>query len=138
MNVFRFMAWVGFLFLASAVQSLVSAQALETFYWRAISINGEQLDLASEQIPHIAFHKETSRIAGFGGCNRFFALYEEQGLALSITVMGGGRSQCPDLDNLERNFLGVLQGTQTYQLDGNKLYLMLEDKVLGEFLGVDR
>ena len=137
MHGFVFTARAGFILLACAVQPLVAAQSLDSFYWRAVSINGEQLDLQSDQIPHIAFHQESSRIAGFGGCNRFFALYEEQGSALTITVMGGGRSQCPDLDNLEQNFLGVLQGTQTYQLDGNKLYLMLEDKLLGEFVGVD-
>ena len=138
MNGFKFTLGISFILIAIPVQSIVAAQSLDAFYWRAVSINGEKLSLESSQIPHIAFHRETSRIAGFGGCNRFFALYQQQQTALTITVMGGGRSQCPDLDELERNFLGALQGTQSYHLDGNRLYLLLEDKVLGEFLGVDR
>lgn len=130
--------YIALLLMVFAAQPFAAAEPLETFYWRAVSMGGRKLDLEPSQIPHIAFHKESNRIAGFGGCNRFFALYEQVDLGLTITVMGGGRAQCPDLGDLERNFLGILQGTKSYHMDGNVLLLMREDAVLGEFRGVER
>ncbi|MGR8946561.1 MAG: META domain-containing protein [Gammaproteobacteria bacterium] len=115
-----------------------SEPGLENMYWRAASVDGEKLDLATEQIPHIAFHKEENRVAGFGGCNRFFATYQQQDATLRISVMGGGRAQCPELDNLESKFLGALQSTQQFSISNNTLLLMNGNDTLIEFVGVER
>lgn len=131
---------IRFVFLLSAFLSLpvVGEPLLENYYWRATSIGGEKLRLAAAQIPHIAFHKQENRVAGFGGCNRFFATYGQDGMNLTISIMGGGRANCAETSQLEQQFLQSLQRTQTYKIEESTLYLTNGAEVLGEFVGVER
>ena len=112
--------------------------SLTNMYWRAVSVTDQKLSLAPEIIPHIAFHEEEGRVAGFGGCNRFFATYEHHDRALTIRVMGGGRAQCPELNGLESRFLSSLQSTQRFSIENKTLKLANETGVLIEFVGVER
>lgn len=118
--------------------TVIAEQSLENYYWRAVSIDSEKLVLEAKQIPHIAFHQQTSRVAGFGGCNRFFATYDRKNTALKISVMGGGRASCSELEGLEHRFLQLLHRTRSFKIEGAALFLMDGDEVLGEFLGVKR
>lgn len=111
---------------------------LEDNYWRATSIGGNQLELTASKIPHIAFHKQENRVAGFGGCNRFFATYHQQKMNLTISIMGGGRANCSETAQLEQQFLQSLQRTQSFKIENGTLFLLDNKEVLGEFVGVER
>ena len=62
-------------------------QTLEHMYWRTTSIGEEAISVPPQQIPHVAFHAEESRVAGFGGCNRFFASYEQNEEKITISII---------------------------------------------------
>lgn len=121
--------------VAEAVESPV---ALEDTYWRTTSIAGEPVNTVPQQIPHIAFHAADNRIAGFGGCNRFFATYSKHNSELSISIMGGGRASCPETDVVERAFLSGLQATTNFRIERNTLRLLAKDSALMEFVSVER
>ena len=131
---------VGLILLIAMISSNLKAteQSLNNMYWRAASLGGKKIELAPEKIPHIAFHAEENRVAGFGGCNRFFATYQQLNGELQISVMGGGRARCPELGNLESEFLAALQSTERYSIDKNALSLHDESGTLIEFVGVER
>ena len=130
---------VGFILLILFISSNLNATevGLNNVYWRAVSLASKKLDLGSEEIPHIAFHEQENRVAGFGGCNRFFATYQQLNGSLQISIMGGGRAQCPELGNLEAEFLSALQSTQQFSIANNTLILMNGSDVLIEFVGVE-
>ena len=111
---------------------------LENVYWRMLSLGDNRVTLAPEQIPHIAFHQQENRIAGFGGCNRFFAQYQQVDRRLSISIMGGGRATCPDTSELEHEFMQVLQMIERFVIDDNKLSLLRGDETLVVFRGIER
>ena len=111
---------------------------LERMYWRTTLIGEETVSVTPQQIPHIAFHAEESRVAGFGGCNRFFASYEQNNNKLKISIMGGGRARCPELGTLEQDFMRALQLAEYFERDGDKLILMQGDKKLLEFVGIEQ
>ena len=137
MNIVRSVIFAFILFTPFTV-SIGAEPNLTDMYWRALSLSDQNLALPPEQIPHIAFHQAEGRIAGFGGCNRFFATYELHDSELTIRVMGGGRAQCPDLDGLEHRFLSSLQSTQRYSINNKTLTLENESGVLIKFIGVER
>lgn len=115
-----------------------AGQNLEHMYWRTTSIGEETVSVTPQQIPHVAFHAAESRVAGFGGCNRFFASYEQNNNKLKISIMGGGRARCPELGTLEQDFMRALQLTEYFERDGDKLILMQGDKKLLEFVGIEQ
>ena len=113
-------------------------QTLEHMYWRTTSIGEEEVSAPPQQIPHVAFHAEESRVAGFGGCNRFFASYEQNDEKIKISIMGGGRARCPELGTLEQDFMRALQLSERFKRDGDKLILMQGEKKLIEFVGIEQ
>ncbi|MEM7466951.1 MAG: META domain-containing protein [Pseudomonadota bacterium] len=126
------------LFAATAVP-VAAESTLENIYWRATEIGGKPVDLAPEQIPHVAFHAAESRVAGFSGCNRFFAVYSQNDNELAIKVMGGARATCPELGNLEVEFLAALQVTTHLELADGTLTLFDSDAhSVAKFIGVIR
>jgi len=66
-----------------------------------------------------------SRANGFTGCNRFFAQVEQNGPAIGFSGIGTTRRACsPDLMQLERNFVGQLEGARKARIEGDALVLL--------------
>lgn len=63
-----------------------------------------------------------SRIFGCGACNRFFETYTAGPDTLSLRVAGRTQMFCPGLDD-EARFLQMLDGTRSYPIDADALYL---------------
>ena len=113
-------------------------QTLENVYWRTMAIGDEAISVTPQQVPHVAFHAQDNRVAGFGGCNRFFATYEQNDDKLKITIMGGGRASCPETNTLEQDFMRALQLTEQFRRDGNSLLFLKGEKTLLKFVGVEQ
>ncbi|MGR9090346.1 MAG: META domain-containing protein [Gammaproteobacteria bacterium] len=112
------------LMLACTVAVAAEPVALEGTYWRLVRLHGEAVRIAEgTSLPHIALHGDTDRVAGFGGCNRFFGQYSTSGQEISIQPLGGTRASCPGTDALERSFIGALAAIDHYVLDGGQLSL---------------
>jgi putative lipoprotein len=97
--------------------------SLEGTFWRLVEFNGQAVGADGETVPHLVFHRETSRVAGFGGCNRFLASCTLTIDGLSITPIGGGRAQCPETVARERNFIAALANVAGYELEDTGLRL---------------
>lgn len=98
--------------------------ALEGTYWRLAQLNGAVVRIGEgTSLPHIALHADTERVAGFGGCNRFFGHYSTSGPEMSIQPLGGTRTSCSDTDALEQSFIRALATIDRYDLNGGQLTL---------------
>ena len=112
------------LMLAVVAGATAAPVALEGTYWRLVQMHGEVIASTGDvSPPHIALHRDTNRIAGFGGCNRFFGQYSTSGQEISLQPLGGSRASCPDTDALERAFIGALASVEHYALVGGQLTL---------------
>jgi putative lipoprotein len=77
----------------------------------------------------ITFDAE-GRVAGSGGCNRYFGPVTIEGSAISFGDIGATRMACvPALMDQEQKFFGALAATRSYRFDdpGNKLVFLGED-----------
>lgn len=121
-----------------AGQACFAGEVLEKIYWRAQALGTATISLPPQQVPHVAFHAGDNRVAGFSGCNRFFASYTQNGDQLGIQIMGGGRAQCPDLGDLEQRFMLALQRTTNFTVKEQVLTLLAGDEVLLSFVGIEQ
>lgn len=111
--------------------------ALTGTYWRLSHLNGEPVALAEGTLlPHIALHADTERVAGFGGCNRFFGRYSATDTGITIQPLGGTRASCPDTDTLEQSFLRALAAIDQYRVSDGQLTLRNVDRPLLVFEAV--
>jgi putative lipoprotein len=108
--------------LAAAVQSPLIGTS-----WLAEDIGGRGvIDNAQTTI---TFDAE-GRVAGSGGCNRYFGPVTIEGSAISFGDIGATRMACvPALMDQEQKFFDALAATRSYRFDdpGNKLVFLGED-----------
>jgi heat shock protein HslJ len=75
--------------------------------------------------------KAEGRLAGHGGCNRFFGSYRQaSSLAegkLALGRLGSTKKFCQDHMEAERSFLKALEKTVRYKVDVNSRMLFLYD-----------
>jgi heat shock protein HslJ len=95
--------------------------------WKLVAIGGTGVEssLADNVEVTLAFTPD-GRVAGSGGCNRYFAAVEfgEPG-ELSMGPVGSTMMACPQLIMAqEQLYLKALQVVETYRLDGNRLELL--------------
>ena len=65
---------------------------------------------------------EAGRVAGRGGCNRFFGSVEIAGESIEFGQMGSTRMACAEaLMNQESSYLKALAGAERYTLNGDEL-----------------
>ena len=70
--------------------------------------------------------KGDNKLAGYGGCNRFFAQYTISGNEIKIGPVGGTRMACPKpVMDLEMAFFAVLETAKMFRR--NKTVLVLLD-----------
>ncbi|MFQ2632734.1 META domain-containing protein [Aeromonas caviae] len=70
------------------------------------------------------------KVAGKGGCNRYFGGITEQGDGvLTLSAMGSTRMMCAgDLAGKEMNYLQTLEKVASFQISGKQLVLKDADK----------
>jgi putative lipoprotein len=111
--------------LAAAVQSPLIGTS-----WLAEDIGGRGvIDNAQTTI---TFDAE-GRVAGSGGCNRYFGPVTIEGSTISFGDLGATRMACvPALMDQEQKFFDALAATRSYRFDdpGNKLVFLGEDSTI--------
>ncbi|GAP97004.1 META domain-containing protein [Leptolyngbya sp. NIES-2104] len=69
----------------------------------------------------------TNRLTGRGGCNQYFAEFQQQGNAFKVGAIGATKKACsPALMNQETRFFEALQQAQRVRLDGSFLLIDVE------------
>jgi heat shock protein HslJ len=68
--------------------------------------------------------KDAGKLAGHGGCNRFFGQYKISGNDINIGPIGSTRMACAEsVMALEKAFLSALEGAKSFRRDKAKLML---------------
>ena len=92
--------------------------------WVLASIGGEDLPAGIE----ITARFDEDRVAGVAGCNSYFAGYEIDGGALTISEMGMTMMMCPEPEmELEGAFTSALGTAESYQAAGGTLEIVYAD-----------
>ena len=106
---------------AAACASTAPHNELSNTRWAVESISG-----ASASGPTIEFTAD--RVAGTGGCNRFFGGYAVSGESISFNGVGSTRMACaPEIMARETAFFGVLNGAQRFARTGDQLVITAAD-----------
>ena len=91
--------------------------------WRPTQIGSSAVLEQSKLFVHF---KGDGKLAGHGGCNRFFGEYEISGNKIKIGPVGSTRMACPQpVMDLEMAFFTALETAKTFRRD--KAGLMLFD-----------
>lgn len=109
---------------------------LVSTYWKLVGLGGTPaVVLPDNREAHFILTAAGNSIAGTGGCNRMFGTYET-GPDSTLTLKVGGMSMmaCEEpLMRQETNFVGALNATTNYRIDGEKLELRKGEQVLARF-----
>jgi|SRR5262245_743831 len=106
------------LILPSALHSAVNLAGSE---WRASRIGTSAV---SREANLIVQFKSGGKLAGHGGCNRFFGEYKISGNEISIGPIGSTRMACAEsVMALEMAFFSALEGAKSFRRDKTKLVL---------------
>ena len=95
--------------------------------WKLVAIGGTGVESAlAEDVEVTLVFTPDGRVAGSGGCNRYFSAVEfgEPG-ELLLGPVGSTMMACPQLIMVqEQLYLKAMQVVETYRLDGNRLELL--------------
>jgi len=113
------------IFVMLAVNSSASAEGLVGSEWRPSRIGSNTVPLHTEQF--IQF-KGDGKLAGHGGCNRFFGQYKISGNEIKMGPVGAIRMACakPVMD-LVIVFFTILETANTFRRDKASLVLFGAD-----------
>lgn len=79
---------------------------------------------AGKRPPSISFAAD-GKVAGSGGCNRFFGSYTQDGRALSFSPLGSTRMACPPgIMKLEQDFFAMLRAVRAAEIEASELVLI--------------
>jgi heat shock protein HslJ len=119
-----------------APPAYAQGSALSGSEWRPIQIG--KLTVPLEGGLFVQFRGE-GKIAGHGGCNRFFGSYKTAGRTIVIGSLGSTRMACPQgVMNLEAAFLAVLETASIHRRDGTRLVLRnAQDQELATLVQTD-
>ena len=98
--------------------------------WRVIGLSG--IDLPADY-PEVAgtvrlqFSRESSRIQGFNGCNRFFGRFDDQ-QGLQISEVGASKRYCPATAALESALMTALGQVGAHRQVDGELQLLGADQ----------
>ncbi len=94
--------------------------------WTLAEMEGRNF---SADKPNIEFNRDTKRVSGSGGCNRFSGTFEVNGSLLKFSPLMSTKMACLDGDRqrVETSFMNLLQKTTRFETAGNKLRLYSGD-----------
>ena len=81
----------------------------------------------------LRFEPDTARVAGFGGCNRYFGNYTLDGTKLQFGPIGMTMMACAAGMDLERQLAAAFGATRSYTLNGNELTLVGDSGPVARF-----
>lgn len=101
------------------------------------SLEGSEWGPTTEQSfeQYVAF-RPNGEINGYGGCNRFFGDYTQDGETLKIGALASTKKYCADVMDAETTFLKTLQNTR--RINATHLMLTLFDADGAELIQLRR
>jgi copper homeostasis protein (lipoprotein) len=100
---------------------------LRDMYWKLTRLEGRPVRVgANRREPHLVFHTQEERLAGWTGCNQIHGYYDLNGEGIALGRIKTTRMACPDAPDQERAFLDALGRVKTWRIEGQ--HLELRDK----------
>ena len=87
--------------------------------WKVIQMNGME---SLKNYPTFEFVEEENRVAGYAGCNNYFATYNLSGSELNFSDAGSTRKMCADM-SVEDAFLKKINQIARYKIVKSELHL---------------
>ena len=92
--------------------------------WRLVAVGDKPVTIAdSARAAHIILQPNSKQVAGSGGCNRMFGVYELNGDALRFSGVGSTKMACKNGMDTEAAFLPVLLRVKRWKITGQQLEL---------------
>ncbi len=103
--------------------------------WTLTEMDGRSF---SADKPNIEFDRDTKRVSGSGGCNRFGGTFAVDGSMMKISRIFSTKMACLDAEvqQVETSFLQLLETTSRFEVQRNTLRLYAGDRAVLVF--VDR
>ncbi len=121
-----------FITLVILISCKAQQVAITNVEWKLVKMGDTDLSTVGQPVT-LTLDEPNKKISGFAGCNRFFGGYQSTEATLSFTGIGSTKMFCQDRMPIEDAYFQSLSSVQAYKIEGNKLYLLLEDKVMLEF-----
>jgi heat shock protein HslJ len=107
----------------------ISITAIE---WKLTKMGDRDLSAVNPPVT-ITLDETKKGISGHGGCNRYFGAYQSSGETISFTGIGSTKMFCQDSQAIEDAYFKAIGMVQSFKTEGNKLYLLAQEKVVLEF-----
>ena len=108
----------------TAVASTTASLDLRSTRWQLVALGDKAVAVADTQrAPHIILQADSKQLAGSGGCNRMFGVYELNGDALRFSGIGSTKMACPSGMDIEAAFLPTLLKVAKWRVVGQQLEL---------------
>lgn len=85
-------------------------------------------------VPSLMINKETRRVSGSSGCNRFSSNANIQGNSIKFDQLAMTRMLCMNDNGLEASVVKALDIVNNYTIKGNKLILKRDKKIIAEYI----
>jgi heat shock protein HslJ len=129
-------------FVAGCAHTPTGQMTPQTFRAAVSGTDWELLELQGTPAPlgnggrraTIRFEADTGRVAGFGGCNRYFGTYALDGAALRFGGLGMTRMACPQGMGLEQQLTEALAAARRYEIEDRELTLLGDAGVVAKFV----
>jgi heat shock protein HslJ len=109
--------------------SSAAAPNLRGTDWRLVAVGDKPVAdkpvtvTDSARAAHIILQTNSKQVAGSGGCNRLFGIYELNGDALRFSGVGSTRMACKNGMETETAFLPLLLRVKRWKITGRQLEL---------------
>lgn len=115
------------------VNPAVGKYTLAETTWKLISLNKKKIVQQGAKPYFIKLNSKEARFDAFTGCNSIFGNYAmPSSSTLSFMEVGATLMACANM-TLETKFMNILQATNSYKLDNDKLIFYGNGTVLAEF-----
>jgi len=103
---------------------MVASAALRGTDWKLVALGDEPVTPPDTQrVAHLLLQPDSKQVAGSGGCNRMFGVYELNGDALRFSGVGSTKMACRDGMDTESAFLAALLRVARWRMNGQQLEL---------------
>ena len=112
---------------------------LQDTYWKLVTLQGQPAQMlpGQDREVRITLGSTNSQVQGFTGCNAVSGKYTLSGEQLKFAALASTRKMCEPAPNaLEREMLAALSDTTAYLVEGERLMLLGDGRVLARFEAV--
>ena len=100
------------------------APALRGIDWKLVALGDKAVTPTDTQrVAHVMLQPDSKQVAGSGGCNRMFGVYELNGAALRFSGVGSTKMACKDGMDTESAFFAALLRVAKWRMNGQQLEL---------------